>query len=82
MPSVLLTRSIKQNGEWAGRPLSSLTGLSAYVIQPTPVSPSLPTVQGKRMTKNSKAFDIIVLAGMVVNILLAVFLILYYFDFL
>jgi hypothetical protein len=27
-------------------------------------------------------FDIIVLAGMVVNILLAVFLILYYFDFL
>lgn len=32
--------------------------------------------------KNSKLFDIIVLAGMVVNILLAVFLILYYFDFL
>jgi hypothetical protein len=27
-------------------------------------------------------FDIIVLAGMVVNIILAVFLILYYFDFL
>jgi hypothetical protein len=27
-------------------------------------------------------FDIIVLVGMVVNILLAVFLILYYFDFL
>jgi hypothetical protein len=34
------------------------------------------------MTKNSKALDIIVLAGMVVNIILAVFLILYYFDFL
>jgi hypothetical protein len=34
------------------------------------------------MTKNSKLFDIIVLAGMVVNIILAVFLILYYFDFL
>lgn len=34
------------------------------------------------MTKNSKIFDIIVLAGMVVNIILAVFLILYYFDFL
>jgi hypothetical protein len=34
------------------------------------------------MAKKSKAFDIIVLAGMVVNILLAVFLILYYFDFL
>ena len=32
--------------------------------------------------KNSKLFDIIVLAGMVVNIILAVFLILYYFDFL
>lgn len=37
---------------------------------------------GKIMTKHSKAFDIIVLAGMVVNIILAVFLILYYFDFL
>lgn len=34
------------------------------------------------MKRNSKAFDIIVLVGMVVNILLAVFLILYYFDFL
>ncbi len=34
------------------------------------------------MRTNEKLFDIIVLAGMVVNILLAVFLILYYFDFL
>ncbi len=34
------------------------------------------------MTQNSKLFDILVLAGMVVNIILAVFLILYYFDFL
>jgi len=34
------------------------------------------------MKKRSKIFDIIVLAGMVVNILVAVFLILYYFDFL
>ena len=35
------------------------------------------------MAQNSKVFDIIVLAGMVVNIILAVFLILYYnFDFL
>jgi len=34
------------------------------------------------MSKNSRMFDIIVLAGMVVNIILAVFLILYYFDFL
>ena len=34
------------------------------------------------MKKHSKVFDIIVLVGMVVNILLAVFLILYYFDFL
>lgn len=36
----------------------------------------------KRMRNDAKLFDIIVLAGMVVNILLAVFLILYYFDFL
>ena len=39
-------------------------------------------IRGKSMIKNSKVFDIIVLAGMVVNIILAVFLILYYFDFL
>jgi hypothetical protein len=38
--------------------------------------------RGKPMKKKSKVFDIIVLAGMVVNILVAVFLILYYFDFL
>ena len=38
--------------------------------------------RGNSMKKKSKVFDIIVLAGMVVNILLAVFLILYYFDFL
>jgi hypothetical protein len=37
---------------------------------------------GRTMGKSSKVFDIIVLAGMVVNIILAVFLILYYFDFL
>ena len=36
----------------------------------------------KNMKKNSKVFDIIVLAGLVVKILLAVFLILYYLDFL
>ncbi len=36
----------------------------------------------KPMRNPAKLFDIIVLAGMVVNILLAVFLILYYFDFL
>ncbi len=34
------------------------------------------------MRKNSKLFDNIVLAGLVVNLILAVFLILYYFDFL
>ncbi len=34
------------------------------------------------MKRKSKVFDIIVLVGMVVNIVLAVFLILYYFDFL
>jgi hypothetical protein len=34
------------------------------------------------MKRNAKVFDIIVLVGMVVNIILAVFLILYYFDFL
>ena len=36
----------------------------------------------EKMSQNSKVFDIIVLAGMVVNLILAVFLILYYFDFL
>ena len=39
-------------------------------------------IRGNSMKRNSKVFDIIVLVGMVVNILLAVFLILYYFDFL
>ena len=39
-------------------------------------------VRRNSMKKKSKVFDIIVLAGMVVNILLAVFLILFYFDFL
>lgn len=38
--------------------------------------------KAENMRTNAKLFDIIVLAGMVVNILLAVFLILYYFDFL
>ena len=41
-----------------------------------------PRKRRETMNKNSKVFDIIVLAGMVVNIILAVFLILYYFDFL
>ena len=39
-------------------------------------------IRGNLMKRNSKVFDIIVLVGMVVNIILAVFLILYYFDFL
>ena len=39
-------------------------------------------IRGKSMIANSKVFDIIVLAGMVVNIILAVFLILYHFDLL
>ena len=43
---------------------------------------AIATQEGQKMKKNSKVFDIIVLAGMVVNIILAVFLILYYFDFL
>ena len=34
------------------------------------------------MGKDTRLFDIIVLAGMVVNIILAVFLIVYYFDLL
>ena len=38
--------------------------------------------RGKPMKKKSKVFDIIVLAGMVVNIILAVFLLVYYFDLL
>ena len=60
-------------------PLSFLTRRTVYVNE----IPSLLTFRSKEiMTKNSKLFDIIVLAGMVVNIILAVFLILYYFDFL
>jgi hypothetical protein len=42
----------------------------------------IPIEEEKIMSQNSKVFDIIVLAGMVVNLILAVFLILYYFDFL
>ena len=34
------------------------------------------------MRSNKKLFDIIVLSGMVVNILLAVFLLLFHFDLL
>lgn len=34
------------------------------------------------MGKDARLFDIIVLAGMVVNIILAVFLLIYYFDLL
>ena len=34
------------------------------------------------MAKDPRLFDIIVLAGMVVNIILAVFLLIYYFDLL
>jgi len=34
------------------------------------------------MGKDPRLFDIIVLAGMVVNIILAVFLLIYYFDLL
>jgi hypothetical protein len=52
---------------------------------PCVIQKSLPhtkKIRGNSMKKKSKVFDIIVLAGMVVNILLAVFLILYYFDFL
>ena len=35
-----------------------------------------------RPTRNSQLFDFIVLIGMVLNMLLAVFLVLYYFDLL
>jgi hypothetical protein len=55
-----------------------LTGPGLYVKG----SCGLRRKRAKTMAKNSKLFDIIVLAGMVVNIILAVFLILYYFDFL
>ena len=34
------------------------------------------------MAKDTRLFDIIVLAGMVVNIILAVFLLIYYFNLL
>ncbi len=60
-------------------PLGFLTHRTVYVNE----IPSLFNFpEQKVMAKNSKLFDIIVLAGMVVNIILAVFLILYYFDFL
>jgi len=36
----------------------------------------------RSMGKDTRLFDIIVLAGMVVNIILAVFLLVYYFDLL
>lgn len=41
-----------------------------------------PKMRTHEMAKSSRLFDIIVLAGLTVNIILAVFLILYYFDFL
>ncbi len=41
-----------------------------------------PNMRTHEMAKSSRLFDIIVLAGLTVNIILAVFLILYYFDFL
>ncbi len=41
-----------------------------------------PNMRTQEMAKSSRLFDIIVLAGLTVNIILAVFLILYYFDFL
>jgi|GEM_PF-215235 len=56
-----------------------LTGTEPCVIRFLPLASE---AIGETVTKNSKVFDIIVLAGMVVNIILAVFLILYYFDFL
>lgn len=56
-----------------------LTGTEPYVIN---VASLVYNATGETVTTNSKVFDIIVLAGMVVNIILAVFLILYYFDFL
>ncbi|CUS39851.1 hypothetical protein COMA2_90027 [Candidatus Nitrospira nitrificans] len=56
-----------------------LTGTRPCVIK---ISSLAYKKTGETVTKNSKVFDIIVLVGMVVNIILAVFLILYYFDFL
>ncbi len=58
---------------------SSLTAKVPYVNDLAVFSPK----NGRTaMRKDARLFDIIVLAGMVVNIILAVFLILYYFDFL
>ena len=43
----------------------------------------IPVLKGTSlMGKDPRLFDIIVLAGMVVNIILAVFLLIYYFDLL
>ncbi len=56
-----------------------LTGTRPCVIK---IASLVRQATGETVSKNSKVFDIIVLVGMVVNIILAVFLILYYFDFL
>src|SRR5207244_6607642 len=57
---------------------SPLTVIRVYVTQ----KPALYYTGTHPMSKDPRLFDIIVLAGMVVNIILAVFLLIYYFDLL
>jgi len=57
---------------------SPLTAIRVYVTQ----NSDLFYAGAYTMGKDPRLFDIIVLAGMVVNILLAVFLLIYYFDLL
>jgi len=55
-----------------------LTAIRVYVTQ----NSDLFYTGAYTMGKDPRLFDIIVLAGMVVNIILAVFLLIYYFDLL
>jgi len=57
---------------------SLLTAIRVYVTQ----NSDLFYTGAYTMGKDPRLFDIIVLAGMVVNIILAVFLLIYYFDLL
>ena len=77
MPSYLLLL-MEMVGEW----INSVGFLDTHISVCYSKFLAVREKTRKIMTKNSKVFDIIVLAGMVVNIILAVFLILYYFDFL
>ena len=62
------------------KPISSFSSLTTH--QGLCYSKSRFNKGARLMGKDPRLFDIIVLAGMVVNIILAVFLLIYYFDLL